>query len=141
MYNVYLTAWRAGVPVFQNLVAMAQLWRALPSLDKLNSDLIVGYYKGEGEQSIALYRVSGYELLRDIAHDFQQESILVVDSTTHEARLVYCDHRPDEHLGQFSRVDWRAALASDSWSYNGSEYFTTKSQETEDVPLQDDQVH
>lgn len=124
MHDVYITAWRADNDLGSNLMAMAQLWRALPALDRLDADLMVGAYNGELEQSIRLRRVQGVELLADIAAGFKQESVLVVDSTTHEARLVYCDRKlPDTHLGKMQQIPWQQALVRGaSWSYDGAVY-------------------
>ena len=103
-YNVYISGHHALADEKTNSANHNYLCNMLDSLGYTWGE-VSGCYKGKPEQSIKILDVSSIPVLVGLAQSVNQECILAVRRDTKEAKLIYCDGRPDEIIGQFVPLD------------------------------------
>jgi hypothetical protein len=120
---IFLSAYRADMPIEMNVERHAQLCRDLELVHKpyLN---VVGSYGGKMEQSVGIamlakHLVGGW---LTYAYKLGQESILVrhADGSCY---LVYCEDGREEYIGQWREVSAARAHDSGAWSRINGKYY------------------
>lgn len=91
----------------------------------LNSRIVIGCYKGEKELSIRV-ESRHYSTILDVAHRYDQESILLVDDENRAYLIYLADPQNKVMIGEFVEVESIEGL--DSWTYDQVEnkYYTVK---------------
>lgn len=103
----------------ENNKASMNMYRLINKL--VQGTLISGAYKGVEETSI-MTDISNYSLVLDIAHEFNQDSILTITDFT--AVLVYSDNRPDLKIGTgLKEVSKAYAIGQDAYSLINGQYY------------------
>ena len=93
----------------------------------LNSRIVMGCYKGEKELSIRVESLS-YGYILELAHEYCQESILVVDDEN-RAYLIYLADMKKVMIGKFVEVDTSEYIEGlENWTYDQVEnkYYTVR---------------
>jgi hypothetical protein len=119
---VFLSAYRADMPIEMNVQRHAQLCRDLESIHRRYLS-VVGSYAGKMEQSVAIaVHNSSRAAWLDTARRYGQESILVrhADGSCY---LVYCDDGREVYIGQWREVSAARAQDSGAWSRIGGKYY------------------
>jgi hypothetical protein len=102
----------------------------LLSFNGIRSKQVQGVYKGISEASIVT--VIGNDAQRDlvmqVAREYNQESILILDADTRNARLYYLDNGQSESIGTFQVVSESEAKSRDAYTYDSSQgyYYVAK---------------
>lgn len=87
-----------------------------------------GCYKGNRERSILIIDDAPSNSLCEsavmrLARQYEQESVLAVDANR-QARLIYCDDRSFESIGQWRGVSKKTAEHSDAYTERAGQYYT-----------------
>ena len=96
----------------------------LRRIKKLKPLLVNGRYKGTNEDSFCL-SLTKLDLVESIAREFNQESILIVDSNG-QAFLKYLNTGIRESIGTMVSVTKKQANALKSWSCINGKFYAVK---------------
>lgn len=103
----------------ENNKASMNMYKLINKL--VNGQIIQGAYKGVEETSI-MTDISNYSLVLEVAYEFNQDSILVLENNI--AKLVYQDGRPDLNIGtHLKEVSKQEAFHSDAYSLINGQYY------------------
>lgn len=88
---------------------------------------VLGSYKGQTENSFVAIVNNDAKLnvIIDIANQWSQESILVVDENR-KAKLVFMKGLEVQKLGDFRPIDVLEAQNLDNWTLDGTQYYAVK---------------
>ena len=95
-----------------------ETWRKIKKLKPL---LVNGKYSGKTELSFCL-DLTRLDLVESIAREFNQESILIVDSSG-QAFLKYLKDSKLVNIGKFKAVSKKSASKLDAWSNINGQFY------------------
>ena len=108
-FTVLMSACLSNLTASQNMARTGQLATSLTEGD-LGFVRCIGVYKGVSEFSMAIPCNDHYNIsqLKELAREFEQESILVIDNETKEAHLVEleCGLSIIVPLGKWTKTTW-----------------------------------
>jgi hypothetical protein len=88
---------------------------------------VIGSYKGQTENSFVAIVEDDKKLnvIIDIANQWMQESILIVDESR-KARLLFMKGLDSQPLGDFRPIDALEAQNLENWTLDGTQYYAVK---------------
>lgn len=133
-YTVFVSAFRATLPMAQNIYRTASLAAWLTRFSTLKPAIAMGHYQEDGqefasvEQTLVLTHQDSAACEYISLHagqDYQQDSILVVDTETNAAWLYFSNGQV-ESLGSFVQVSEAEAVASGIYTFVNDKFYVCK---------------